>query len=70
MSYGIETLNSAEKILYYLWIFLTVFIFISTIISEIYDKIHDDGLPKFRREGRKLIRIWAENELQQRKGRL
>jgi len=57
MNYGIETLNQAEKILYYIWIFLTVFIFISAMLSEIYDKIYADDLPKFRREGNKLIRL-------------
>lgn len=57
MNYGIETLTGGEKILYYLWIFFTVFVFISAMLSEIYDKIYEDNLPKFRREGNKLIRI-------------
>jgi len=57
MNYGIETLTEAEKILYYIWIFSMIFISISAILSEIYDKIYKDDLPKFRREGNKLIRI-------------
>jgi len=57
MNYGIETLTDGEKILYYMWIFFTFFIFVSAILSEIYDKIYENKLPKFRREGNKLIRI-------------
>ena len=57
MSYGIETLNDVEKILYYIWILSIVFVFISATLSVLYDKINEDDLPKFRREGNKLIRI-------------
>ena len=57
MSYGIETLNEVEKILYYSWILSIVFVSISATLSVLYDKINEDDLPKFRREGNKLIRI-------------
>ena len=57
MSYGIETLTDGEKILYYIWIFSMVFVTLSTLASEIYDKMYKDSLPKFRREGTRLIRI-------------
>ena len=57
MNYGIETLNDAEKILYYIWILSIVFVSISATLSVLYDKIVEDDLPKFIREGSKLIRI-------------
>lgn len=54
MNYGIETLPDGEKILYYIWIFSMIFIAISSIISLFYE---EDDLPKFRREGNRLIRV-------------
>jgi hypothetical protein len=54
VSYGIETLADGEKILYYIWIFSMIFITLSTIASII---VEEDGLPKFRKEGNKLIRL-------------
>ena len=54
VSYGIETLTDGEKILYYIWIFSMIFITLSTIASIIGE---EDGLPKFRKEGNKLIRL-------------
>jgi len=54
---GIETLNEAEKILYYIWILSIVFVSISATLSVLYDKMNEDELPKFRREGNRLIRI-------------
>jgi len=54
VSYGIETLTDGEKILYYIWIFSMIFITLSTIASII---VEEDGLPKFRKEGNKLIRL-------------
>ena len=57
MSYGIETLNEVEKILYYIWILSIVFVSISATLSVLYDKINEDDLPKFIRKGNKLIRV-------------
>ena len=55
-------MNETEKILYYIWILIMTFISISAVLSEIYDKMYKNELPKFKREGKRLIRIWRENE--------